>query len=51
MTLTPLKWGLGSPLGLSNFQSSIAGDKTPYLEVFSIPLERFQSVNVKNGLA
>jgi hypothetical protein len=32
-------------------QSSIAGVKTPCLEVFCIPLKRSWSVNVENGLA
>jgi hypothetical protein len=50
MTLTLPKCGLGSPLGLLDIQSSIAGVKTPCLEVFFIPLERSQSVDVENGL-
>ncbi len=51
MTLTLPKWGLGSPLGLSKLQSSIAGVKTPCLKAFFIPLEIYQSVDVENGLA
>jgi hypothetical protein len=51
MTLTLLKWGLGSPLGLPKTQSSIARVKTPCIEVFFIPLERSWSVDVKNSLA
>jgi hypothetical protein len=51
MTLTLPKWGLGSPLGLLKMQSSIAGVKTPRLEVFFIPLEKSWSVDVENGLA
>jgi hypothetical protein len=38
--LTLSKMGLDSPLGLPKTQSSIAGVKTPRLEVFFIPLER-----------
>jgi len=41
MTLTLPKWGLGSPSGLSKFQSSIAGVKTPRLEAFFISLESY----------
>jgi hypothetical protein len=51
MKLTFPKWGLGSPLGLPKFQSSIAGAKTPYIGVFFISLENYRSVNVENGLA
>jgi hypothetical protein len=51
MTLTLLKWGLGSPPGLPKIQSLIIGVKTPPLEVFFVSLERFQSVDVENGLA
>ncbi len=51
MTLTLLKWGLGSPSRLSKLQSSIAGVKKPCLEAFFISLENYQSVDVKNGLA
>ncbi len=51
MTLTLPKWGLGSPLGLPKTQSSIAGAKTPRLEVLFIMLERSWSVDVENGLA
>jgi hypothetical protein len=43
--------GLESPPGLPKIQSSIAGVKTPRLEVFFIPLERSRSVDVQNGLA
>jgi hypothetical protein len=38
--LTLPKMGLESPSGLPKTQSSIAGVKTPRLDVFSIPLER-----------
>jgi hypothetical protein len=48
MTLTLPKCGLGSPPGLLNTQSSIAGVKTPCLNVFFILLERSQSVDVEN---
>jgi hypothetical protein len=41
MTLTLLKWGLGSPLGLSKFQSSTAGVKTLHLEAFFMLLESY----------
>jgi len=51
MTLTLLKWGLGSPPRLSKLQSSIVGVKTPRLEAFFISLESYRSVNVENGLA
>jgi hypothetical protein len=44
--LTLPKMGLGSPLGLSKTQNSIAGVKTPCIEVFLISLERFQNVDV-----
>jgi hypothetical protein len=40
MTLTLLKWGLGSPLGLPKIQNSIVGVKTPRLEMFFILLEK-----------
>jgi hypothetical protein len=48
MTLTFPKWGLGSPSGLPKLQSSIAGAKTPCIEVFFIALESYQSVVVEN---
>ncbi len=48
--LTLPKMGLGSPMGLPKTQSVIAGVKTPRIEAFFIPLERSQSVDVKNGL-
>jgi len=51
MTLTFLKWGLGSPPGFLKLQSSIARVKTPCLEAFFISLKNYQSVNVENGLA
>jgi hypothetical protein len=51
MTPTFLKWGLESPPGLPKLQSSISGVKTPCLETFLISLERYQSVDVENGLA
>jgi hypothetical protein len=40
------KMGLGSPPRLLKTQSSIAGVKTPRIEVFIIPLEKSRSVNV-----
>jgi len=43
--------GLGSPPGLPKTQNSIAGVKTPCIELFFIPLERSWSVDVQNGLA
>ncbi len=51
MTLTLPKWGLGSLLGLTKFQNSIARVKTPHIEVFLISLESYQNVDVENGLA
>jgi len=39
ITFTLPKWGLGSPPGLSKFQSLIVGVKTPCLEAFFISLE------------
>jgi hypothetical protein len=51
MRLTLPKWGLESPLGFLKFQSSMAGVKTPRIEAFFISLEKYQSVDVKNGLA
>jgi len=51
MTLTFPKWGLGSPPGLSKFQSLIVGVKTPCIEMFFILLESYRSVDVENGLA
>jgi hypothetical protein len=51
MTPSLPKWGLGSLLGLLKFQSSIAGVKTPCIELFFISLESYQSVDVENGLA
>ncbi len=51
MILTLPKWGLGSLLGLPKLQSSIAGVKTPCIDVFFISLESYQSVDVENGLA
>jgi hypothetical protein len=50
MTLTFPKWGFGSPLGLSKLQNSIVGVKTPCIEMLFISLERYQSVDVDNGL-
>jgi hypothetical protein len=49
--LTLLKMGLGSPMGLLKTQNSIAGAKTPRINVIFILLERSQSVDVLNGLA
>jgi hypothetical protein len=40
-----------SPSGLSNLQRAIAEVKTPRIEKFFISLERYWSVDVKNGLA
>jgi hypothetical protein len=51
MKLTLPKWGLGSPLGLSKLQSSIAGVKTVHFGVFFISSESYQSINIENGLA
>jgi len=51
MKLTLPKWGLGSPLGLSKLQRSIAGGQTPCIGVFFISLESYRSVDVENGLA
>jgi hypothetical protein len=51
MTLTLPKWGLGNLPRFPKLQSSIAGVKTPCIEVFFISLERYQNENVKNGLA
>jgi hypothetical protein len=48
MTLTLPKWGFGSPRRLLKTQSSIAGVKTPCLEVFFISLKRSWSVDVEN---
>ncbi len=48
--LTLPKMGLGSPLGLSKIQNSIARVKTPRIEVFFIPLQRSWNVDVQNGL-
>jgi hypothetical protein len=51
MTLTLPKWGLGSPPRLPKLQSSIAGVKTPCLNVFFMSLESSWNVDVENGLA
>jgi hypothetical protein len=48
-THTP-EMGLGSPLGLSKLQSSIARVKTPCIEVFFISLKDYRNVDVENGL-
>jgi len=45
-----LEMGIGSPLGLPKFQSSIAGVKTLRLEAFLISLESYRNVDVENGL-
>ncbi len=45
------KWGLGSPSGLPKLLGSIAGVKTPCIEVFFISLKSYQSVDVENELA
>jgi len=49
-THTP-ELGLGSPLRLLKLQSWIVKDKTPCIGVFFISLERYESVDVENGLA
>jgi hypothetical protein len=51
MKLTFPKLGLGSPPGLPKLQNSIAGVKTPLIEVFFISLESYRSVDVENDLA
>ncbi len=51
MKFTLPKVGTWSPPGLPKTQSSIVGVKTPCIEVFFIPLERFWSVDAQNGLA
>ncbi len=51
MKLTLPKWGLGSPPGLPKLQNLIAEVKTPYIGVFFISLESYQSLDVENGLA
>jgi len=51
MRFTLPKVGTWSPLGLLKLQNSIAGVKTPCLEVFFIPLERSSSLDIENGLA
>jgi hypothetical protein len=51
MKLTFPKVGTWSPPGLPKTQSSIARVKTPRIELFFIPLERFWSVDVQNGLS
>jgi hypothetical protein len=49
--LTLLKMRVWSPPGLPKTQKMIIGVKTPRIEMFIIPLERSQSVDVQNGLA
>ncbi len=51
MKFTFPKWELGSPRGVSKFQSSISKVKTPCIEVFFVSLESYQSIDVENGLA
>jgi len=51
MKFTLPNLGLGSPLGLSKFQSSIAGVKTPRIGVFFISLESYWSLDGENDLA
>ncbi len=51
MKLTLPKVGTWSPPGLPKIQSSSSGVKTPFMEVFFIPLERSWSLDVRNGLA
>jgi hypothetical protein len=48
--LTLPKMGLRSPSGLPKVQNTIAGDKTPCIEVFFILLEISWGVDVRNGL-
>jgi len=50
MRLALPKVGTWSPLGLPKLQSSIAGVKTPCIEVFFKMLESSRSVDVENGL-
>jgi hypothetical protein len=50
MKFTLPKLGLGSPLGLLKFQTSIVMVKTPRIRVFFVSLEIYQSVDVENGL-
>jgi hypothetical protein len=50
MKLTLLKWGLGSPSGLSKLQTSITGVKTPRIRVIFISLESYQILDVENRL-
>jgi hypothetical protein len=38
--------GVGVPKGFSNLQSTIAGVKTPHLEMFFISLESYGSIDV-----
>jgi hypothetical protein len=45
------KLRLRSPPRLPKLQSSITGVKTPCIGVFFIPLEKYQSVDIENGLA
>jgi hypothetical protein len=51
MKLTLPKVGSWNPLGLPKIQSSIAGVKSPRIQVFFMSLERSWSVDVINGLA
>jgi hypothetical protein len=51
MKLTLSKLGLGNPLGLPKFQSSIAGVKTLCIGIFFISLKKYWSVDAENGLA
>jgi hypothetical protein len=51
MRLTLPKVGTWSPLGLPKIQNSIAGVKTPRIEVFFISMESSWNVDVQNGLA
>jgi hypothetical protein len=51
MKLTLPKVGTWSPPRLPKTQSSSSGVKTPHIEVFFIPLERYGSLDVQNGLA
>jgi hypothetical protein len=50
MKFTLPKWGLGSPLVLLKFQSSIARVKTFRIMLFFISLESYWNVDVENGL-
>jgi hypothetical protein len=50
MKFTLSKVGTWSPKGLPRIQSSSSKVKTPWIEVFFIPLERSWNVDVRNAL-